>query len=376
MSLASYSLLQNQERLALCTQLFGNAWDFGTGDPKDPMAPFLLEALKLSIPEVSQYPPSLGSPELRNAACGWLQRHLGVAAEPGNIVSTNGSKEAIFHTPLALAELLRPGILYPDPGYPVYLSGAKAARIPAFPVALPPDRDFLLAPGDLPCGWSGGALWVCSPHNPTGAALDWAALEAVYDWAQKAGTVLLSDECYVDLAPPNTPSLLQVSRDRGYAGVLAYFSLSKRSGMTGLRTGFLTGDPLLVGLQKRFRPHAGLGTPTFIQGAAAAAWEDDAHVLDRQKAFRSRREVVEAALGRLGLTWCPSQSAIYVWVRAPQDFPSGDAYADWLAREAGIVVTPGSAFGVSCPQWFRIALVPTLEDTSAAMEAWERAGSQ
>ena len=219
-------------------------------------------------------------------------------------------------------------------------------------------------------GWIAAFVaWLNYPHNPTGATADPAFLTRALATARQHGVVLGSDECYVDLYPvggPEPPSLLQAARG-DLSGLLVFFSLSKRSGMTGYRCGAIVGDASLIAAQRLLRPNVGTGSPEFVQHAAIAAWSEDGHVADRRAVFDAKRQVLLAFLASAGLELSVSAATFYLWVRAPGG--DDEAYAKALLAHR-IVVSPGSAFGPAGAGWLRLALVPSVEGCRAAADAW------
>jgi acetylornithine aminotransferase len=150
--------------------------------------------------------------------------------------------------------------------------------------------------------------------------------------------------------------------------VLALHSCSKRSGMTGYRTGFVAGDPDLVAQVKRMRSHPGVASPDFVSAAAVAAWNDDAHVVERREVFRAKRDRLATFLRQHGLSARGSEATLYLWVKVPDGFTSA-SYASRLLDEA-IVVSPGTAFGDAGEGFIRVSLVPTRQDIEEAIERW------
>jgi acetylornithine/N-succinyldiaminopimelate aminotransferase len=177
--------------------------------------------------------------------------------------------------------------------------------------------------------------------------------------------VVASDECYADVWFDEPPlSMLQVQVEN----VLAIHSCSKRSGMTGYRSGFVAGDPDLVAQVKRMRSHPGVASPDFVSAAAVAAWSDDAHVEERRLLFRAKRDRLAGFLREHGLSVQGSQATLYLWVEVPVGHTSA-SYASRLLDEA-IVVSPGTAFGAAGEGYVRVSLVPTLRDIEEAIERW------
>ena len=273
--------------------------------------------------------------------------------------------------------MLAPGtrVGYPIPGYPVYAGAIALAGLEAVPIMLSPDNGFAFDP-EQNLKTSVEAFWICSPHNPTGTVLKPDAMKAILDWARQRGVLILSDECYLDSFDPGTPqpeSFLALARDQGYRGVVSFFTLSKRSGMTGYRSGFVAGDPVYLDAFKKYRPHAGLASPTFVQQAAAAAWADDSHVASRGAIYAAKRSVVKDFLRDRGWQSVDSNSTFYVWARLPAGYPPARRYLEELALSQGIVATPGDCFGDSplVTDWFRIALVPPIDELQDALALWQ-----
>jgi acetylornithine/N-succinyldiaminopimelate aminotransferase len=346
-------------------------FDFGLGDPREPTPAFVKDALRAAVPEVSQYPSPFGTPALRAAAAGFLRRRFGVAVDPETqVLAASGAKEAIFHLPLAFAgDPRRRFVVMPDPGYPTYEVGARFAGLEPVKVPLRAERGFLLEPDDVGPAALAETLvfWVSYPHNPTGAVAPRDYLARVGEAARRYGFVVASDECYADLYYGEPPaSMLEVQVEN----VLAIHSCSKRSGMTGYRSGFVAGDPDLVAILRRLRSHPGVASPAFVAAAAAAAWSDDAHAAERREIFRRKRDRFLRFFAAHGLRADASEAGLYLWVRVP-DGQTSAGYARRLLEE-GIVVAPGPAFGAAGEGHVRVALVPALDECDAAVEAWSR----
>lgn len=351
--------------------------DFSIGDPREPTPAFVRAALIAGVPVASRYPTAAGLPELRAAIAAWVERRFKVHVDPDTeVLPTAGSKEAIFHLPLGILDPRgdRTSVLWGTPGYPVYERGQRFAGGTSDPVTLDPDVGWRLELADLdPARLDRAAIaWVNYPHNPTGAAVDVEYYRRVLDTARAQGIVLASDECYVDVHPaagePPGSALQAAGDDR--SGLVVAFSLSKRSGMTGYRSGALIGDPELIAAQRLLRPNIGTASPEFVQRAAVAAWSDDAHVAGRRAIFDAKRAIMLEFARSSGLQVSGSDATFYLWMAAP----GGDdlAYAEALLRER-VVVSPGRAFGDAGRGWIRLALVPSAEGCAAAAAAWSDA---
>lgn len=372
--LGGYPLAAYQELKLSMAADGGVLHDFSIGDPIEPTPGFIRKALVAGIPAVSQYPTAAGLPKVRSAIAGWVARRFRVELDPDmHILPTAGSKESIFHLPLALVDRDGPRrfVVWGSPGYPVYERGQIFAGGESDPVHLTAGSGWRLELAELDPERLDRACvaWLNYPHNPTGATVDLAYYRRCLDVARERGVVLASDECYADIYPPDAdppPSLLQAA-EGDLQGLVVAFSLSKRSGMTGYRCGALVGDPDLIAEQRLLRPNIGTASPEFVQHAAAAAWSDDVHAADRRAVFAEKRAVVLPFLADAGFRVSGTGATFYVWFEAP----GGDdvAYAKALLRHR-VVASPGSAFGPAGHGWLRLALVPDVDGCRAAVAAW------
>jgi acetylornithine aminotransferase len=345
----------------------GPVYDFGIGDPREPTPAFIRQAFKDGVPEVSQYPSVWGIPQLRKSIAAYLQRRFALSLDPDReIVPCQGAKEALFHLPLAVLDPARPLCWYPDPAYPVYERAILFAGGMPRTLPLQADRNFLPDLDTVTANdWRRTSIVFDNyPHNPTGAGAPREHHEKLAGLAKEHGFLLVCDEPYVDLYVQDPPhSALQVAREN----VIAIHSLSKRSGMTGYRSGFIAGEPDLIAHIREARANFGVAPQTMVQSAAVAAWNDDAHVAERRGVFADKRAVLLAHLRELGLE-VGGEGAFYLWVRVPGGETS-ESYAGRLA-ERGILVVPGNNFGPSGAGFIRLAMVPTLADCQKAIAAW------
>jgi succinyldiaminopimelate transaminase len=336
--------------------------DFGMGDPREVTPAFIREAMLASVDEVSSYPRATGLPELREAIAGWVDRRFDVRVDPGSeIVPTLGSKEAIFSfAQVALGE--KRLIAIPEPAYPVYERGALFAGGTVATVPLTessgwlPDLDAFSAWDDL------ALFWVCYPNNPTGAVAPLSFYEELAERARKHGFLVCSDEAYSELwfdEPPT--SALQVA-DRSH--VVVFNTLSKRSSMTGYRSGFVCAPAEIVAALRSFRPTVGTAPQEFVQRASVAAWSDDAHVDGVRALYAHKRATVLPALEAGGLRLAGSDATFYLWMDV------GGPSEPFCRRllEHGIVAAPGSFFGAAGEGYARFALVPTQAECERAAE--------
>ena len=336
--------------------------DFGMGDPRERTPAFIREAMLDSVEEVSSYPRATGLPELRDAIAGWVARRFGVSVDPNReIVPTLGSKEAIYSfAQIALGE--KRLVAVPEPAYPVYERGTLFAGGAIASVPLSEDQGWL---PDLDAfdAWDDIAVfWVCYPNNPTGAEAPLSFYEELAARAREHGFLLCSDEAYSELWFDEPPvSALQVS-DR--TNVVVFNTLSKRSSMTGYRSGFICAPAVLADALRTFRPTVGTAPQEFVQRASVAAWSDDAHVEDVRAIYRRKRETMLPALEAAGLRLAGSTATFYLWLDVGG---SSEAFARRLL-EHGVVCAPGSFFGPAGDGYVRFALVPTQEECERAAE--------
>ncbi len=329
--------------------------DFGMGDPREVTPAFIREAMLDSVDVVSSYPRATGLPELRQAIAGWLDRRFDVSVDPDReLVPTLGSKEAIFSfAQLALGE--KRLVAIPEPAYPVYERGAMFAGGVVATVPLKessgwlPDLDAFDAWDDL------AMFWVCYPNNPTGAVAPLSFYEELAERAREHDFLVCSDEAYSELWFDEPPvSALQVANR---ANIVVFNTLSKRSSMTGYRSGFVCAPSEIVTALRRFRPTVGTAPQEFVQRASVAAWSDDGHVEDVRGLYARKRDVVLPALEAGGLRLAGSAATFYLWVDV------GEPSETFCRRllEHGIVAAPGSFFGAAGEGYARFALVPTQE---------------
>lgn len=376
-SLGGYPLAAFQDLARAMRSEPEPTFDFSIGDPVEPTPPFIRQALIDAVPLVSQYPTAAGLPELRQAIAGWIQRRFDVTVDPDSqVLPTAGSKEAIFHAPLALLDATsdRRACIWGSPGYQPYERGTLFAGGDSDRVDLSAANGWRLELESLGRQRLDRAFiaWLNYPHNPTGAVVDEAYLQRQLSTARDRAVVLGSDECYVDIYPPGgpvPPSVLDVAAG-DLSGLLVAFSLSKRSGMTGYRCGALVGDAELIAQQRLMRPNIGTGSPEFVQLAAAAAWGEDSHAAQRRDTFEAKRQVMLTFCDEAGLQVSGSEATFYLWIAVPGGDDAGYCKALLTQR---IIASPGSAFGPAGAGWLRLALVPDVEQCQAAARVWHEA---
>jgi succinyldiaminopimelate transaminase len=326
--------------------------DLSVGTPVDPTPKVVQDGLAAAS-DAPGYPLTAGSEALRDAAADWLRRRFGAQVPSAAVLPVIGTKELVAWLPTLLRAS---SVGFPALAYPTYDVGARIAGAASRTV----DALTSLGPERL------DLLWINSPANPTGRVLPPDHLRKVVDWCRERGTVLASDECYVDLwydGEPPTSVLAPEVCGASYDGVLAVHSLSKRSNLAGYRAGFVAGDPALVARLLDVRKHAGMIVPAPVQAAMVAALADDEHVARQRDIYAARRLSLLRALEGAGFVVEGSAAGLYLWATRADDCWSA---VDWLA-ERGILVAPGEFYGPTGRQHVRVALTATDERVAAAV---------
>jgi acetylornithine aminotransferase len=345
--------------------------DFGVGDPREVTAPFIRQALVEGLEPVSSYPRAAGLPELRRGIAGWAARRFGADLDPDtNILPILGSKELVFSLAQCVfdREVGKDLAVITSPGYPIPARGARFAGGDVASLPLTEDRGFL---ADLDAvsqeTWSRAAiLWLNYPNNPTGAVAPLEYFQRAADLCRANGVLLASDEAYSELYFDDDPpvSALQVGDLRD---VVVINTLSKRSSMTGYRSGFAAGDPELIGALKRLRPSVGVTPQEFVQRASVAAWADEGHVAENRARYAAKRRVFLELFARHGVKVAGSVATFYLWVAVPGG-RSSEAWANELMDRCDVIVAPGSFFGPEGEGYVRMAMVPAQAECERATE--------
>ncbi|MBN8550298.1 MAG: aminotransferase class I/II-fold pyridoxal phosphate-dependent enzyme [Deltaproteobacteria bacterium] len=352
-------------------------YDFSKGDPVEPTPAFIRAAVGKTVPEVSQYPAVKGLPELRGAIAKYAQRRFGVTLDPeSQILQCNGSKEAIYNlTSVVIGpESERKVVISASPSYPVVERSTIIFSGELHSIPLTENNHYLIDLAEVPESIlkRTAIVWLNYPNNPTAASCSLEYLQRQIEIAKRYDILVCSDECYVDmyLGDRPHPSALQVSTE----GVVVFQSCSKRSGMTGYRTGFIAGDKTLLKHYLSLRDAIGTETSIFVQQAAIAAWNDDQHVAERKAIFLEKRDFFLKFFAAEGLSWAPCDATFYIWLKTPKGL-SGMEYSEALLKE-GIIVTPGEYFGPGCEDRVRVALVPSIQQSQEAVTLWKKCHSQ
>ena len=357
----------------------GGVVDLAVGTPVDE-SPDVARAALAAASDAPGYPATVGTPALREAVIGWMERRRGVAGLGDDaVIPTIGSKESVALLPLQLGAGPGDIIVHPRAAYPTYDVGARLAGATPVPVDTDADPDTW----NLPAGRDDGPaapviVWLNSPGNPDGHVLGIDQLARVVVWARRRGAVVVSDECYAELAwaepwaTEGVPSLLDPrvagARDDGssdLSGLVCLYSLSKQSNLAGYRAAFLAGDPAIVGALTQVRKHSGMLMPAPVQAAMVAALGDDAHVAAQREIYRRRRRVLVEATAAAGLVNDPASAAgLYLWLSGPRNMSAFDLVGAFA--ELGIVVAPGDFYGEAGAGRVRMSLIDTDERVDAA----------
>jgi N-succinyldiaminopimelate aminotransferase len=350
------------------------------GEPKHAPPPFVVDALRQNIGKLDSYPLTVGLPETRAACAAWLQRRFGVrVAAETMVLPVNGTREALFSFVQAVVSAKdRPVVAMPNPCYQIYEGAALLAG--AEPVFLnttadnrfQPDLDAVPAETWRRCQ----VLFLCSPGNPTGAVLSLDYLRHALELANRHDFVIASDECYAELyrdeaAPP--PSLLQAALASGhdqYQRCMVFHSLSKRSSVPGLRSGFVAGDPALIKPYLLYRTYHGCAMPVPTQLASIAAWNDDAHAAANRALYREKYARVLPILAPV-LDVAEPDGAFYLWPDVQRD---DAAFTRELFARKNLTILPGSylardtADGNPGRNRVRISLVAPVDECIVAAQ--------
>jgi len=341
------------------------------GEPKHATPEFIRQALTDHLGGLASYPATAGNEDLRRSIAAWLMRRYRLpAVDPGKqVLPVNGTREALFAFAQAVVDTSRPNarVVMPNPFYQIYEGAALlAGAAPEF-INILAQNDYGLELEQLSATvWSNTQLiYVCSPSNPTGSVMrleDWSNLFALSD---RHGFVIASDECYSEIyfdeaAPPlgALDAARRLGRD-GFPKLVVFGSLSKRSNVPGMRSGYVAGDAAILERFLLYRTYQGSAMNPAVQAASRVAWEDEDHVRENRRLYREKFEAVVALLGKNSGVRMP-EAAFYLWLRTPI---ADTEFARRLYENYNVTVLPGSylareARGVNPGRDFvRIALV-------------------
>jgi N-succinyldiaminopimelate aminotransferase len=324
----------------------------GIGEPKHPTPPFIQEALADGLAGLASYPTTIGSEPLRGAIANWLERRYGLPKlNPATqVLPVNGSREALF----ALAQTVVspvPGalVMSPNPFYQIYEGAAYLSGAEPYFVNSNPARnfapDFQTVPADV---WPRvQLLYICSPGNPTGAVLTLEDWKELFDLSDRYGFVIASDECYSEIyfkeeAPLGGLEAAHKLGRHGYPRLIAFSSLSKRSNVPGMRSGFVAGDAEILKKFLLYRTYHGGAMSPPIQAASIAAWNDERHVQENRAKYIAKFQQITPMLQEVLEVELPD-AGFYLWAKVDKHVDISDTdYARRLYAEYNVTVLPGS----------------------------------
>ena len=353
----------------------------GIGEPRHATPQLVLDALSGATDQLSTYPPTIGQTDLRAACAGWVQRRYGVAVDPATqVLPVNGTREALF----AFAQtVVDPGredatVICPNPFYQIYegaafLSGARPHYVPSDP-SLNFNINWNTVPDRV---WESTQLvYVCSPGNPTGAVMPLSDWEKLFLLSERYGFVIASDECYSEIYFREDPPLGALEAARhihlgDFKNLVVFTSLSKRSNVPGMRSGFVAGDARILKQFLLYRTYHGSAVSGMVQAASIAAWNDEAHVLENRALYRRKFAAVTPMLSEVMDVRLPD-AGFYLWAGVPGG--NDEVFARDLFAQYNVTVLPGSYLarqveGVNPGAGrVRMALVAEMEECVEAAE--------
>ena len=361
----------------------------GIGEPRHPTPTLVEDALREGLKRLSIYPPTAGEPRLRQACTDWVERRYGLALNPDTqVLPVLGTREALFALAQTVVDASRPGatVISPNPFYQIYEGAALLAGAQTAFANSDPARNFAADWGAIDAAtWARTQLvYVCSPGNPTGAVMPLAEWQMLFALQDRYGFVIASDECYSEIYFRDEPPLgaLQAAQALGrddFRGLVMLTSLSKRSNVPGLRSGFVAGDAALLKSFLLYRTYHGSAMSPMVQHASVAAWSDEAHVVDNRAQYRAKFAAVTPVLAEVLEVRLPD-AGFYLWAAVPGAGNSGAPgddidFALQLLAQYNVTVLPGSllarsAHGVN-PGAGRIRLA-LVAQTAQCLEAARR----
>jgi N-succinyldiaminopimelate aminotransferase len=357
----------------------------GMGEPRHPTPQFIKDALGNNLFGLASYPATAGDPALRETFSRWLRLRYAITVNPATqVLPVNGSREALFSFAQTVVDPSRAGALVvcPNPFYQIYEGAALLAGATPYYAASDPERNFAVNWDAVPDAvWQHTQLlFVCSPGNPTGAVMPLAEWRKLFELSDRHGFVIASDECYSEIYFRDEPPLggLQAADQLGrtdYKNLIAFTSLSKRSNVPGMRSGFVAGDAALIKAFLLYRTYHGSAMSPVIQAASIAAWGDEKHVEENRLAYRTKFAQVTPLLAEVMEVALPD-AGFYLWAKVPDALGMDDAeFARALLAQYNVTVLPGSYLAREAQgsnpgaQRVRMALVA---ETAECVEAAQR----
>ena len=326
----------------------------GIGEPRHATPELIKQALLAGMDGLAIYPPTAGEPRLREAFAGWLQRRYGLVVDAATqVLPVGGSREALFAIAQTVVDASLPGatVVCPNPFYQIYEGAALLAGAETAFANSDPARNFAARWADIDAAtWARTQLlYVCSPGNPTGAVMPLSEWATLFELSDRHGFVIASDECYSEIYFRDEPPLggLEAAARLGrsdFKNLLSFTSLSKRSNVPGLRSGFVAGDAALIKAFLRYRTYHGSAMGPLVQAASLAAWNDEAHVRANRALDRSKFAQVTPVLAEVLEVALPD-AGFYLWAGVPAAgaAPGDDiGFAQQLLAQYNVTVLPGS----------------------------------
>jgi len=328
------------------------AISLGIGEPRHATPQLIKDALTASLSGLASYPATLGEPALRQAMAGWMARRYGLKLDPATqILPVNGSREALFSLAQTVLDASKPGatVVCPNPFYQIYEGAALLAGAQTWFAPSDPARNFAVDWAGVPeAVWAKTQLvFVCSPGNPTGAVMSLDEWKLLFELSDRHGFVIASDECYSEIYFRDEAPLggLQAAASLGrhdFRNLVSLTSLSKRSNVPGLRSGFVAGDAALIKPFLLYRTYHGSAMSPVVQAASIAAWDDEQHVEDNRAMYREKFAKVTPMLSAVMDVALPD-AGFYLWAGIPEAFKGSDtAFSRELLALYNVVVLPGS----------------------------------
>ena len=342
------------------------------GEPQHAFPPWVADIIAAHSAEFGKYPPNDGTPELLSAICGWVQRRYGVSLTPDNIIALNGTREGLYNAAMALCPETkagqRPVVLTPNPFYQVY--AVAALSVGAEPVYVTANADTGHMPdyASLPPEVLNrtAVAYICSPANPQGAVASAAYWRDLIGLAERYDFRIFADECYSEIWRDTAPvGALQIAAEMGAdpERVMVFHSLSKRSNLPGLRSGFAAGGVKSIAAMRALRNYAGAPLPLPLQRVAEKVWADEAHVTENRSMYQQKYRVADAILADVP-GYAPPPAGFFLWLAVDD----GEQAALKLWQQTGVRVLPGAYLGRGVGPanpghgFIRVAMVAPTQD--------------
>lgn len=329
-----------------------SAISLGMGEPCHPTPQFIKDAISINLAGLANYPATAGEPALREAFTQWVQRRYALSLDAATqVLPVNGSREALF----AFAQTIidptggQAMVVCPNPFYQIYEGATLLAGATPYYAASDPSRNFAVDWDAVPeTVWQRTQLlFVCSPGNPTGAVMPLGEWKKLFELSDRFGFVIASDECYSEIYFRDEPPLggLEAAAKLGrsdFRNLVSFTSLSKRSNVPGLRSGFVAGDAALIKAFLLYRTYHGSAMSPVIQAASMAAWADEQHVVENRTRYRKKFAQVTPLLAGVMDVALPD-AGFYLWAKVPEALRMDDAeFARALLAQYNVTVLPGS----------------------------------